>query len=210
MPIWGPTGISHDVDDGRITGGGTTWNPEPDEGYPYAEFFNMSRDGAAYWAGGLRFRNVTIPQGATINSATLEIELLVVGSIDATNSVLTFGADVGANRNDAFSNSHIPPSTNWTLSTASASINGLSVERKQVDVTDIVQEMVDLAGWTSGDNIAFGIKMDGSDTYWSVRVADYDADTLATVATLEIDYTEAGSGVAKSLGLRPYLPLLVR
>jgi hypothetical protein len=107
--------------------------------------------------------------------------------------VLTFRADVGSNRNDAFSNSHIPPSTNWTLSTASASVNGLSVARQSADVADIVQELVDLGGWASGDNIAFGIYMDGSDTYWQVQIADYDADTSATVATLEIDYTEGGS-----------------
>ena len=197
MTIWGPTAIASDADDAHYEELIASFNSRINEGYPSGEFLQVTRDGGSSdskW-GQLRFLNVTVPVGATINSATLEVEITAAGSIDAAQSIITVFADVGANRQDALSATHHSLS-NWTNSTASSQLAGLSVARKSITVTSIIAELVALGGWASGDNICFNLdpEANGSDTYWGVDIADYDADTSATVATLEIEYTEAASG----------------
>ncbi len=190
VAIWGPTGISADADDG--TWDGTTWSNKTSS-YSTGEFFMVRRSGSSVH-GALRFQNVAIPAGATINSATLTLTARFASvSINATTSIVTIYADVGSNRSAALDSAH-NPGTGWTNSTANKQQAGLATSPLAVDVAAIVQELVNLGGWASGDNIC--LKLDpvanSGDTYWITYWVDYDADTLADVATLVVDYTEAG------------------
>ena len=190
MAIWGPTSIASDADDGFYNG--TVWNSRTAEGEATGEFFVVKRDGAVYEAGALRFLNVTIPAGATINSATLELSMVAAGSIDDAQSIIRVVADVGASRSAALDATH-HPELDWTDSTAQVDVINLAiVTGREVTITSVIDEVMGLGGWASGDNICLALRPAGSDIYWAVDIVDYDADTLANVAKLTIDYTAAG------------------
>jgi hypothetical protein len=196
MAVW-TNRVAADADDGDYAeGGGGTWDAAIGETYPWGETFQVKRDDGSSdsWWGGLRFTNVTIPAGSTINSATLTIDITAVGSINNSQSRMTVFADVGSNRQNALSGSHHPKS-GWTNSTASVWINNLAVEVRAITITSIIDEVVGLGGWASGDNICLSIdpEVNGNDTYWSTTVADFDAD-VTTHAELSINY-DAPSGV---------------
>ena len=190
MAVWGPTGIAADADDGQWDG--SSWTNKTSS-YSTGEFFMVKRAGTNVY-GALRFLNATIPAGATINSATLTLQRYAASvSVNATTSVITVYADVGGSRTAALDSSH-NPGTSWTNSTANTQQTGVSADPLAIDVAAIIQELVNLGGWASGDNIC--LKLDpvanSGDTYWITYWVDYDADTLADVATLVVDYTEAG------------------
>ncbi len=197
MTIWTQS-IGVDANDGFIDTS-SVFQSQTGEGYAYGEYFEVGRsDPSDHKYGVLRFTNVTVPSGATINSADLRFYITSSsGSTDSVNSVITVYADVSANRQAAFSDSSHPPSSNWTNSTASTQENGLTTTGYHtVDVSSIIEELIALGGWASGDDIRFSLdpQANGSDTYWGVNVSDYDADTSAELADLTIDYTEAASG----------------
>lgn len=199
MAVWGPTSIAADADDGHYVTSSSTWNNRTDEGYPGGETFQVSKDMTNYYYGAVRFQNVTIAAGATINEALLRVYINVgdPGQMDAAQSIITIFADVGANRQDVLGASHHPLS-NWTNSTASVQVTSLATASpRAIDITSVIQELVDLGGWASGDDICLSLDpaANGSDTYWGLTIADYDADT--TAPTLEIDYTEGGASAPK-------------
>ena len=194
--------IIADADDGHETGG-TLWVDRADEGYSSGEFFTIRRDdGAPETAslGALRFQNLPVSQGATITSATLTVEIAAIGGNDPTTAILTVTGD-DVDDAAALGDTH-RPSSGWTDTTAVANANGLAAGPLQIDVTSIVQEIVSRVGWQSGNSIAFKLTPTGDDTYWAVNIADYDADTTATVATLDVITADSGSStVAPTTGL---------
>ena len=103
---------------------------------------------------GWRFQNVTIPQGATITSATLELR--VYGS--GTSSFNTNLEAQDADSTSAFSTSSYNIS-NRTATTASInwSMGSQSFTDGQVltspDISSVVQEVVDRSGWSSGSSL---------------------------------------------------------
>lgn len=178
--------VDADIDDGDENNG-TTWNDQTSEGYPAGERFRVRVDGGDVLRGAVRFVSTGVPQGATIVSADLTINISFVNSIDAVNSVITvIGDDV--DNSGAFGAGH-RPSSGWTDTTATVNVAALATGDRVIDVTAIVQEIVNRASF--GGNIAFKLVPTGSDTYWSVEVRDYDADTMATRARLDIVTADA-------------------
>jgi hypothetical protein len=176
--------ITSDADDGHESNG-TTWDDRAAEGYPVGEYFGVlqTNNPATDRLAAVRFPATGIPQGSTITSATLTLQCTVATSVDATNSVLLVTGD-NVDNSPALSGTH-RPSSGWTNTTATATKNGLAVGAVAITVTSIVQEIVNRAGFAGGA-IAFKLGISGSDTYWDVNFADYDADTLASVATLQV------------------------
>jgi len=185
--------ITSDADDGHENGG-TTWLDKVAEGYADGEFFSvLQTDNAATdRLGAVRFASTGIGQGETVTSATLTLTLTSVTSIDATNSVLLVTGD-DVDDSAALGASH-RPSSGWTDTTATATANNLAVGEVEVDVTTIVQEIIDRPGFAGGA-ISFKLGFSGSDTYWDINIADYDADTLSTVAQLDVITEEGGGGI---------------
>lgn len=183
--------IASDADDGHEANG-TDWLDKVAEGYPDGEFFSIYQSGSAATdrIGVVRFVATGIPQGATITSATLTLECTVATNADPTNAVLLVTGD-DVDNSAALSSSH-RPSSGWTNTTATATVAGLAVGAIVVNVTTIVQEIVNRAGF-SGGAIAFKLAFSGSDTYWELNIVDYDADTLATVAQLDVITADGGS-----------------
>jgi hypothetical protein len=188
--------ITSDADDGHESNG-TTWDARDAEGYPVGEYFGVlqTNNAASNRIAAVRFPSTGIPQGSTISSATLTLQCTVATSVDATNSVLLVTGD-NVDDSAALSGTH-RPSSGWSNTTATATKNGLAVGAVAITVTSIVQEIVNRAGFAGGA-IAFKLGVSGSDTYWDVNFADYDADTLASVATLVVT-TPDGGGTPKRL-----------
>jgi hypothetical protein len=108
---------------------------------------------------GLRFRNILIPAGATIDSAFIIVyshedksaddvaELTIFA--EATDNAATFTEDMLINAR---------PSTNATVSWTVAEEWTLWEAYRTPDLKAIVQELVDREGWTIGNAIAFVVQ----------------------------------------------------
>lgn len=152
------------------------------EGGAYVGFISPNR-----YIGFLRFLNVTVPQGVTISSATLTLNIVeVVGTPNTT----LYGVKV-ADAAAFASPGNLPSAA--TKTTASADPDPAGTGSKVITITDIVQEIVDQALWGSGNAMAFVIDDNaGSGTnYWGAE--DYE-DVGTAEATLDITYTVGTTG----------------
>jgi type IV pilus assembly protein PilY1 len=111
---------------------------------------------------GIRFQNVTVPQGATITSANLEFE---VDSTNSTSTSLTIKAQADDNPSTFTSaNDDITSRPTTTASTSWPSVPNNAVNQKlsSPDLRTVVQEVVNRAGWSSGNAMAFIITGSGT------------------------------------------------
>jgi hypothetical protein len=135
---------------------------------------------------GLRFNSITIPQGATINSATIEF------TADGDRSDPCDLTIAGSDEDDAGA----IPATDYYLSSGiaetSASVSwspgGWSDGNTYTtsDITSIVQEIVNRSGWTSGNSMLFTIQGSGADD--EVRRAVSHDGNSSEAPYLEINY----------------------
>lgn len=132
-----------------------------------------------------RFLNVTLPQGATVSSATITLNITAASGVLATT---LYGVD--ADNAAAFADPGNLPSA-ATKTTASADPDPAGTGSKIITITDIVQEIVDRPGWASGNAMAFVADDDASSSTWSAE--DYEAVGTAE-ATLDITYTVPATG----------------
>lgn len=172
--IWGPTAISDTTDDGF-----------------HASSYWWCTGTVVLWLSqsAWRFPNVTVPQGATINSATLRVNATIVPG--ATN-IKVYGHDV----DNAPSWGTHGSALNFgaqTKTTANQAYSVSTTGTKTINVTDEVQEIISRAGWASGN--ALRLMTDGNTgnnySYWE----DF-SHASSNHATLEIDYTAAGGGTS--------------
>ncbi|MGD2037980.1 MAG: DNRLRE domain-containing protein, partial [Desulfobacterales bacterium] len=139
---------------------------------------------------GLRFQNITIPQGATITNAYVEFTTDVVQS-EVTN--LTFhGEDVD---NAAVFTSVGNPNyniTNRTKTTASVAWDNVPApsvvgeKQQSPDLSTVIQEIVNRPGWTSGNSMVIIVSGSGQRETESWNGANGHGDlTLAPMLHLE-------------------------
>jgi|GEM_PF-6466093 len=109
--------------------------------------------------GYLRWRNVTIPNGATITSAYVTLSKwsditenlsLQIKGIDEDNT-----ADF---TNDASSRSQTTAYVNWAISTDWSA----DTEKTSPDIKTVIQEIIDRAEWSSGNSLAIRVNDNGS------------------------------------------------
>lgn len=138
---------------------------------------------------GIRFRNIQVPQGATIISA--DIVFTTDETSSGTTSVTFYGHDT--DNAPAFS-STAGDISNRTKTTASVAWNNIPAwntvgeTHTSPDLTSIVQEIVNRTGWTPGNAMAFIIEGSGR------RVAEsYDGDTSAA-PRLRIKFVGTAAG----------------
>tara|TARA_R100001443_G_scaffold5858_5_gene14671 strand:+ start:3171 stop:3860 length:690 start_codon:yes stop_codon:yes gene_type:complete len=148
-----------------------------------------------HFLGYFRFQNVTVAQGATISSAYLKpyqsssaSRTLSVKGFNKDNvSAPTAGSDLAASN---FTTAGI---TNFVTGTGSG-------QKTSPDIKDIVQEIVDRAGWSSGNSMMFALWLDlggASDTY--VLLRSYDYSSASEAAQLVIEYEGGGGGGGGSI-----------
>jgi hypothetical protein len=162
-------------------------------------FFSLSNNGILGSSAGaptktwLRFVNVSVPNGATINAAHIEYKAYSSKSADSciTRMYFNAGDDAAAPTTyDEYTGKALTAAyTNWTI--------GAWDENSwysSPDIKDIVQEIVDRSGWTAG-NAMMLLHVDNGSTS-DVNRAFYTYDATPTYAPkLVIEYTEGGTSV---------------
>lgn len=158
----------------------------------------------------LRFTNVTIAQGATINSATFI--LTAQATYNAGGNTVSYLVSGQANDNAPAlaTSTNIQTSSRPRTTAVSAAWNQTSVvvdTEYSIDVTSVVQEIINRAGWVSGNAILILVDTNTTTTlgewqdYWA-----YDGSTTKA-AKLNIDYGSAGGQpTIKRFGAVPYVP----
>lgn len=148
----------------------------------------ITRDGTAQQLIGVRFNYLNIPQGATITNAYLEFTPKTGGdAINSGNPTITIRAqnaddaatftttanNISGRATTTASTSWTPP--NWTLGTPDQTPN----------ISNVLQEVVNRAGWTSGNSMALILSGSASNTFrrtWS-RDGDVNAPRLVVQYT---------------------------
>ncbi|MBA6358018.1 hypothetical protein [Colwellia sp. BRX8-3] len=103
---------------------------------------------------GMRFQNVNIPQGATINSAYIVFETDERDS--GATTLVIFGEDAdSANQFSSVANniSNNRAKTSAAVNWAPSAWNTISALHQTPDLSRIIQEIVDRAGWLANNNL---------------------------------------------------------
>jgi len=141
---------------------------------------------------GMRFLSVTVPQGTTLTSATLTVTWAATYSTSNTIQGNLYGENVDNSAIFTAANGNISGRTLTTAVVASGSINNVTLDAtKAWDVTTIVQEIVNRAGWVSGNALSILFKDNGSTGSEWQDVWSYDGSTTKA-AKLDIVYTTGG------------------
>ena len=151
--------------------------------------------------GGMRFTNITVPKGSTITSAYLTFTARASRSATTVNSKI-HGED--ADNPGQFSD--LADYEGRTRTTAVVNWDDIAAwtldsEYNSPDISSIIQEIIDRAGWASGNAmVIFWDDHDDRSTHSAERVrAGYAYDESATkCAKLHIEYTPPGG--ARSFG----------
>ena len=161
--------VSSSVDDAEEDASGPMYLDSSD--------LEIVADGGGDQTVGMRFTGVTIPQGATITSAYVQFQA------DETKSVAT---SLNIQAEDVANAGIFTSATNDLtarfLTTASVpwspvgwdTVGEAGVNQQTPDIASVIQEIVDLPGWASGNSLAIIISGTGE------RVAEsYDGDSSA-------------------------------
>ncbi|MFQ5873026.1 MAG: hypothetical protein ACE5JL_04405, partial [Dehalococcoidia bacterium] len=142
---------------------------------------------------GMRFTNVTIPAGSTIDVAYLTL----TPGWNHTSSILTNILGEDADDPGAFDGTQADFDSR-TRTTSFVAYDGskawtTDVEENLTDMTAVVQEIIDRAGWASGQAQVYFWQDDGT-TVGSNHGAYQYNDSTTKAPKLHIEYTAGGGG----------------
>lgn len=148
--------------------------------------------GTAYSNLGVRFNNLTIPQGATITSASIEFTANNSATVSAGNPTYTIqgqnvdnAATFATTANDISSRTWLSgQDVSWSPGTWT---NGTTTNTTTPSLTNIVQAIVNRGGWASGNSIAF--RFTGTSTAALYREAESFDGNNAAAPRLVVQYT---------------------
>jgi hypothetical protein len=156
-------------------------------------FVGHHSDPGDLWSG-FRFRNVTIPAGSTINSATMQ--LYTNGDSDGSTWRFKIVGEDQDNPGVWADTSHEPSGiTETTAKIDWDPSTWASGWHTSPDISTIIQEIIDRGGWSSGNAICLVVRNDTSSGDNNVEVHDYYAYN-SYGAKLDIDYTAPAAGVS--------------
>lgn len=178
-------------------------NNQADIGWGYGD--------ATYQANhsGLRFTTVAIPQGAKILSARLD---LIASETTSDNAIARI---YGVDADNASAATDYASAEGATLTTAYVDWSGLPAWTAEStysspDISSVIQEIVDRAGWASGNAMVIYIKDNGTGAVDGTERKFYAYDgNAAKVAQLIVTYstatvfTNATSGVSAGFSGTP-------
>lgn len=161
-------------------------------------FGNRNFSGDQDWQSGMRFTSVTIPQGATISAATLTFKARITETAGTVNLRIE-----GQAADDAATFSTLSDFTGRSRTAANASWSPgawtANTLYTTADFTSVVQEIVNRAGWASGNNLALFIKNNGSTTGTDAyRIAYSFNNAAADAPQLDITYSVGGPTITVS------------
>ncbi|HMT06866.1 MAG TPA: SdrD B-like domain-containing protein [Pyrinomonadaceae bacterium] len=181
---------SSDDAEQATTGGAVTLNS--------IDFFNEDNGGGgtAYNNVGVRFNNITIPQGATITSAYIQFTANNSGTVSAGNPTYTIqGQNVDNAATFATTANNISGRTwlsgqdvSWS---PGAWTQDQTTNTSTPSLTNIVQAIVNRGGWASGNSMAF--RVTGSSTNALYREAESWDGGAAAAPRLVVTYSMPAS-----------------
>lgn len=125
---------------------------------------------------GFRFQNVTIEQGSTI--VTAKIYLVQRRSGGGTPNIKWFGHDV--DNAPKFSSGVMPHSVPKTTASTNFITSGTSFSTIEHDIKTIVQEIINRAGWVSGNSLAvMAIPQAYTGVQYEIRDREYSSGQAA-------------------------------
>jgi hypothetical protein len=149
------------------------------------------------WSGACRFTGVTIAQGATINSANFILNVQSGWDAAALGRVIKYyvSAEAADNAAALASTGANLTSTNrprTTATTAWTQNTTTTASDQTASITAVVQEIVNRAGWSSGNAIVILVDTheDTTTGEWQ-EYQDYTG-SAAAAPKLQIDYTAGG------------------
>ena len=156
--------------------------------------YNNTSSASNRRSGGWRWDNVTVPAGATIDSADVQLYITSTSTDDPYGTVYFEDADDPGDLTGTALRSR-------TFTSASTSVNATAVGTGfyTISVTSAVAEVVARGGWASGQAMVC-IFDTGSDNSNRATVRDYVSNS-SQAAKLDIDYTEGGGDGASRLTL---------
>ncbi|MFH1092353.1 MAG: hypothetical protein V1742_12370, partial [Pseudomonadota bacterium] len=162
--------------------------------YYDSDDLDLGKDSATYpnQIIGVRFQSVAIPKQATITNAYIEFNTKVADGTTSTLSLTIQGED----SNDALqfetTNSNISNRTKTTASVSwdVAAWDTVDEKHQTPDLTSIVQEIVDRAGWANGSSMAFIITNQVAAPASGRMASSYD-HVPAKAPLLHIEYAQA-------------------
>lgn len=177
--------VSASSDDARNINGGAAKQINPVT--QHLGKFNATDD---YW-NGFRWTNVTIPQGATITSAVLDLYSAQV-TAGTTAKTIWYGV-LEANTATFDTSTSYPEGKPRTTASVTKDFStstwaGLGFGVDPFDVTPLIQEIVNQGGWSSGNALALVAHDNGSANTNYVGHSTYDRATDRG-AKLAITYT---------------------
>lgn len=132
------------------------------------------------------FVNVSVPQGATINNAVLNLTGGETWSASGTIQATIYGHAADNSGILTTANGNISSRTNTTANVATGSLANVVLNQEySFNVTTIVQEIADRPGWDSGA-MTFLIRDNGSSEWQNFHAWDGDA---SRAAKLQIEYS---------------------
>ena len=141
----------------------------------------VSVAGASQWAG-LLLPGVTVPAGATVNSATLYYK--ATSTVHDTPALVWYAQDVDSAAAFTTTDNNIDTRPRTAAGTSDSATDIGTAAYRAVDVTAQIAAVVGRGGWASGNNIALlGDGQTGVDLW----IASWDTGT--DVWYVEIDYT---------------------
>lgn len=140
-----------------------------------ANYLSAGYDG--YYVG-LRFQNVTIPQGSTINSASFSAYYYTA---QAGITVTIYGNDVDNAGVFTTTSGNISGRTATTASVAWNFSIASSAWNTSPDIASIIQEIVDRPGWASGNAICILALETGTTNFGRWEAWDYTGTNHATI-----------------------------
>lgn len=139
---------------------------------------------------GLRFNNINIPQGATIDKAYIQFTTDETNS--GTTSLTIKGEDVNnasaftTSTNNVSNRTKTSASTSWNPSSWS-SVGASTTNERTPELKAIVQEIIDRSGWVANNSMAMVITGTGE------RTAESYDGTSSSAPLLHIEYTVGNS-----------------
>lgn len=137
---------------------------------------------------GYRFTNVTIPAGSTITAATLNVEVYSGSYDDPDVTIYADDSDSAAafttTANDISGRTQTTATTAWNATAIGTGI------KTTPDFKTSVQEVIDRAGWASGNAMAIIYKGNSGS---AIRTRAWDAGT-GSPAEISITYTAPAGG----------------
>lgn len=179
--------IDADIRDLNSQYNGSTWSTSISGAY------NIGNPGAVTRNISLRFTGITIPQGTTINSAKITFLSTSTQTVNITSLIEGVDEDNTSEFDDspedsARTRTHTTANVAWSGSISQT--NNTNIDTPSI--TSIVQEIIDRAGWSSGNAMAFWLSNNGTSSGNYLSFAEYSTASDKS-AILTIDYVSATS-----------------